>query len=88
MFCTWTFYLQETEQTKVVEVKTLRRGRSSRTTEEAEKDQHEKLDETSSRRGRRSGAAAKEATAGKRVKLDHWLLGVNMMHTFYYKKQN
>ncbi|XP_047441431.1 biorientation of chromosomes in cell division protein 1-like 1 isoform X2 [Mugil cephalus] len=57
---------EEAEQEKAVEVKTPRRGRSSRATEEAEKDQSkepEKPEETPSRRGRRSGAAAKDATA-------------------------
>lgn len=64
----FAFYLQETDQEKVVEVKTPRRGRSSKTSEDAEKDQPkeaEKLEKTPSRGGRRSGAAAKEATDGK-----------------------
>lgn len=67
------FNLQETDQETVVEVKTPRRGRSSKTTEEAEKDQTkepENLEETPSRGGRRSGAAAKEAAAGKIVTLN------------------
>ena len=61
--------LQETDQEKIAEVKTPRRGRSSKSTEELEKDQPkelEKLEETPSRRGRRSGATAKENPAGNR----------------------
>lgn len=60
--------LQETDQQKTQQVKTPRRGRSSKTSEEVEKDQTkepEKLEETPSRRGRRSGA--KETSAGETV---------------------
>lgn len=69
-FCILCFYLQETDQEKLVEVKPPRRGRSSRTSEEAEKDQPqgpEKPEETLSHGERRSGAAAKEAAAGRIV---------------------
>ncbi|TNN73075.1 Exportin-4 [Liparis tanakae] len=58
---------QDTDQEKCVEVRTPRRGRSSQPTRGAEKDQQhkepEKLEETSSRLGRRSEAAAKEPPA-------------------------
>lgn len=57
---------QETDQEKVAAVRTPRRGRSSRTSEESEKEP-EKLEETPSRGGRRSGAAAKGAAAGNTV---------------------
>lgn len=56
------FVLQETDQEKVVAVRTSRRGRSSRTSEESEKEP-EKQEETPSRGGRRPGA--KGAAAGK-----------------------
>ncbi|XP_078117531.1 biorientation of chromosomes in cell division 1-like 1 [Sander vitreus] len=62
---------EETDLEKVGEVRTPRRGRSSKTTEEAEKDQPkepEKEEETSSRGGRRSGAAVKEANADNQKK--------------------
>ncbi|XP_053179640.1 biorientation of chromosomes in cell division protein 1-like 1 [Scomber japonicus] len=62
---------EETDQENVAEVKTPRRGRSSRCTEEVEKDQPqqpEKLEETLSRRGRRSGATAKENPADNQKK--------------------
>lgn len=64
--------LQETDQEKVAEVRTPRRGRSSKSTEEVAKDQPKEpeLEETPSRRGRRSGATAKETPAGKMVTLD------------------
>ncbi|XP_070693208.1 biorientation of chromosomes in cell division protein 1-like 1 [Pempheris klunzingeri] len=58
--------VEETDQETAVEVKTPRRGRSSKTSEEAERDrpkEPEKLEEAPSRGGRRSGAAAKEAPA-------------------------
>ncbi|XP_041846363.1 biorientation of chromosomes in cell division protein 1-like 1 isoform X2 [Melanotaenia boesemani] len=57
---------EDIEKEQVLEVKTTRRGRPPRTTEEAEKDQPkeaEKSEEPPSRRGRRSGAAAKETAA-------------------------
>jgi len=66
-------HLQDTDQEKCVEVRTPRRGRSSQPTGGAEKDRHkepEKLEETSSRLGRHSEAAAKEPTAGKRAHAD------------------
>lgn len=65
------FYLRDAEQDKPVEVKTPRRGRSSKPTEEETKDeptQVEKLEETPSRRRRRS--APKEAAAGKLLTLN------------------
>lgn len=68
-------HLQDTEQGATVDVKASRRGRPSRTAEEATEDESkeaEKPEETPSRRRRRS--AAKEATAGE-------LLTVNELHT-------
>lgn len=53
-----------------VEVKSPRRGRSSRTTEELEKDQTEKVEEMPARRGRCSAAAAK-GTADDTVKAEN-----------------
>ncbi|KAI3351559.1 hypothetical protein L3Q82_020393, partial [Scortum barcoo] len=61
---------EEADQEKLVEVKTPRRGRSSKTTEEAEKDrpkEQEKLEETPTRGGRRSAAAAKDAAADNQM---------------------
>lgn len=56
-----------------MEVRTPRRGRSSKTSEEADKErpkEAEKSEETTSSRGRRSGAAAREITAGEIVALN------------------
>ncbi len=59
-------FLQETDQEKVVEAKTPRRGRSSKPTEEADREQ----DESPSGDRGHSGAAAKEAAAGRTVTLN------------------
>lgn len=60
------FYLQETDVEKVVEVKNPRRGRSSRTSAETEKDQLQEPEIVSLSPGERcSEAATKEAAAGK-----------------------
>ncbi|KAM9849653.1 uncharacterized protein bod1l1 [Aulostomus maculatus] len=62
---------EENDQQKNEEVKTPRRGRSSKTTEEVEKDQPkepEKLEENPSRRGRRSGASARESSPDNQKK--------------------
>lgn len=62
------FHLQETDLEKVVEVKKPRRGRSSRTSEEAETDQPQEpeiMEETPT--PGLSGAAATEAAAGEIV---------------------
>lgn len=66
--------LQETDQEKVAAVRTPRRGRSSRTSEESEKEP-EKLEETPSRGGRRSGAAAGKTVYCYSLKNDCGLLG-------------